>query len=141
MFSVDAMKYMMLVRHGEVHVMKNFSMKVRGAETAVHTRRRGNIGVMAAGMSLDKKMKMLEKRPDQGVNVLHRKKLAKLCILGPNAAFLERSMFTSLNKEKDDMKDEEEVSGGKRRRQMFRSLTPQHRAKLYRTKSCTRTTK
>ncbi len=102
--AVDQMKYLLIVKHGEVHVMKNFKVKkkrkgagnhVDPAATPVRNARRGNIGAIHQGTS-EKKIAMLKKgsrtRGSQR-DFDFVEKRADLCTLGPTSAFLERSMF------------------------------------------------
>ena len=91
-------------------------MKNKSDSQKATMRRRGNIGAIGAGLSIDKKIKMLEHRPAVKGGNGHgksgeqegKRKRASICILGPNAAFLERSMFSSFSKEnkEDNMNDE-----------------------------------
>ena len=110
--AVDSMKYMAILRHGEIHVMKNFSLKKKSETKKRSLERRGNISIIPAGLTLDKKIKALATRQgasmDDDVQRNRNQKRACLCILGPNAAFIERSMFTSFSKDRDDAVEDDE---------------------------------
>jgi hypothetical protein len=113
--AVDPMKYLMIMQHGEIHVMKDFRVKKKKKKAAlaaaaaadsgigdavspVNTGRRGNIGAIHSGRMSTTINSLKTQRTkvagaESDVNFI--KKRADLCILGPSAAFLERSMLES----------------------------------------------
>jgi hypothetical protein len=80
------MKYLLVVRHGEVHVIKAFKEFTAAASSNKNDiKRRSNLSMGYAANNTN------SKATDDSSNEGDKK--ADLCILGPNAAFMELSMF------------------------------------------------
>lgn len=95
---VDPMKYIMIVKHGEVHVIKDFTVPK----------------IAACGMTTTSFRTPTNKEQD-----FTEKKRADLCALGPSSAFLERSMFDNGVEKKEGeritLEDRKKMEAGEKR--------------------------
>ena len=116
--AVDPMRYLMIVKHGEVHVIKNFRVKKKKRRdmsisnkrveeedfsTQTFTAKRRGGTVVKAALTGARTAAMSQRQTIAGAvqGCEYMPKRADLCILGVNAAFLERGMLES---SKADMK-------------------------------------
>ncbi|GMI17781.1 hypothetical protein TrLO_g3279 [Triparma laevis f. longispina] len=84
---VDPMKYLLIVKQGEVHVLKTFKVPKKGKTAAT-------ISMLHPSL-----------RQNMGTTAMWNERRADLCALGPSSAFLEDSMFTSFTNADSGIKE------------------------------------